>query len=108
MSVDDRCCALLLNEMSLKRSLNYVKSVDRIAGFEDFGPGKRSKKQATQALVLMVRGIKIGWKQPLAPRVEAPRGEKFGEGVSPSPLGVGSAEGTSPPLQKIFSFLTWK
>jgi len=40
-----------------------------------------------------------------APRVEAPQAPRevgFGEGVSPSPMWVGSGEGAVPPLQKMF------
>jgi len=33
---------------------------------------------------------------------QAPRGVEFGEGVSPSPMGVGSREGAVPPPPKNF------
>jgi len=66
MPTSDRCCVLLLDEISLKRGLNYCKSTDEIVGFEDFGNGQRTDKYANQALVLMVRGLKSRWKQPLA------------------------------------------
>ena len=36
-----------------------------------------------------------------APRIEAPRGVGFGEGVSPFPMGDGSGEGIVPSPQKI-------
>jgi len=66
MSDDDRCCSLLLDEMSLKRALTYVKSADRIVGFADFDNGSSTNSYASQALVVMARGIKSNWKQPLA------------------------------------------
>jgi DNA transposase THAP9 len=66
MPVSDRCCVLLLDEISLKRGLNYSKSADEIVGFEDFGNGDRTQKYANQALVLMARGLRSRWKQPLA------------------------------------------
>ena len=45
---------------------------------------------------------------PQAPRVEAPHapnGVGFREGVSPSPMGVGSGEGLCPLRRKFFNFL---
>lgn len=65
MAASERCCVLLLDEVSLKRGLSYVKPTDHIVGFEDYG-GERTKKVANQALVLMVRGLQSRWKQPLA------------------------------------------
>jgi len=66
MPADEKCCGLLLDEVSLKRALTYVKPADRIVGFEDFGDGNVTNKYATHALVMMVRGLKSPWKQPLA------------------------------------------
>ena len=58
-SADERCCALLLDEISLKRTLTYAKSTDRIKGSEHFGDGNLTKNHATQALVLMVHGLSL-------------------------------------------------
>jgi len=37
MPADEKGCTLLLDEVSLKSALTYVKPADRIVGFEDFG-----------------------------------------------------------------------
>lgn len=66
LPTSERCCALLLDEVSLKRGLTYDKTVDEVNGFEDFGSGVRTGKYANQALVLMARGLQSPWKQPLA------------------------------------------
>ena len=66
LPASERCCALLLDEVSLKRGPTYEKAVDEVNGFEDFGSGVRTEKYANQALVLMARGLQSPWKQPLA------------------------------------------
>ena len=62
----DCVCVLVLDEMSLKRGLQYDKNTDEVVGFEDFGGYERSDQYATHALVLMACGIQSRWKQPLA------------------------------------------
>jgi hypothetical protein len=64
---EDRVCALIFDEVSIKSSLSYAAGPDHVEGLEDFGPVLgRSKKIANQALVFMVRGLKQKWKQPIA------------------------------------------
>ena len=50
MLANDKCCVLLLHEISLKCGLNFPKSEDDIVGFET-GKGGRTERYANQALV---------------------------------------------------------
>ena len=62
----DRVCALLVDEMALKSSLNYDQLNDTVVGYEDYGPSwERKKVIVTSALVFMVRGLALNWKQPV-------------------------------------------
>eukprot|EP00794_Sanderia_malayensis_P009405 gene9405-10393_t len=61
-----KTCVLLMDEISLKTHLYYDKVKDCIAGLEDLGDGHTSGLVATCALVLMIRGIVLKWKQPFA------------------------------------------
>ena len=61
----EKLCSLLMDEMSIKKSLRYDPSTDSIGGFEDFG-SKGSNKVATHALVFMVKGMTSNWKQPFS------------------------------------------
>jgi hypothetical protein len=60
LSVLDRQCALVFDEVSLKRQLVYDENVDRILGYSDDG------QLVTHALVFMVRGLNRKWKQAVA------------------------------------------
>lgn len=60
----DRICVLCLDEMSIKSSLFYSIKRDKIIGFHDTGSNK-SFNVAQNALVIMARGLKKNWKQPL-------------------------------------------
>ena len=52
--------------MSLKSNLSYDKLYDVIYGFHDCGKGfDRQKTFVTSALVFMVRGLSMNWKQPV-------------------------------------------
>ena len=60
LSVQDRQCALVFDEMSLKCELSYNKVTDHIIGYTDKG------QLATHALVFMLRGLHTKWKQAIA------------------------------------------
>ena len=64
MASQDKNCALIFDEMSIKRALSY-DSRDEIEGLEDLGNGL-GKSIAFSALVFLVRGLKTKWKQPLS------------------------------------------
>ena len=61
----DKVCVLMWDEVSLKMHLQYCYQKEKIIGFEDWGT-KRTRKYADHALVFMLRGIKTGWKIPVA------------------------------------------
>jgi hypothetical protein len=62
----DRVCALMIDEMSIKTSSCYDKQSDVIFGFHDCGEtSERESVVATSALVFMVRGLSLNWKQPV-------------------------------------------
>ena len=62
----DRVCVLMIDEMSLKRFLSYDRCNDLVVGYEDYGVGyDRKKLEVTSALVFMVRGLALNWKQPV-------------------------------------------
>ena len=65
MSEMEKLCTLCVDEVSLKKHLFYSIGDNQIVGLEDFGGGYRTNKVATSALVLLVRSISGGWKQPL-------------------------------------------
>lgn len=64
----DRSCVLLFDECDLQENVQYDLAADKILGFEDFGsidsPGER--KFANKALVFMLVGLNMKWKQPVA------------------------------------------
>ena len=62
----DRVCALLIDEMSLKTNLSYDRRMDIVVGYADMGiEGERTQNLANSALVFMIRGLALNWKQPL-------------------------------------------
>jgi len=66
MSLTDRACALMIDEMSLKRFLTYDRLNDVVVGYEDYGEGyDRKKVEVSSALVFMLRGLAKNWKQPV-------------------------------------------
>lgn len=65
MTPTDRYCVLCMDEMSIKCNLYYDIGTDTIVGFEDNGHQKTTVP-ANMATVIMARGIKNNWKQPLA------------------------------------------
>jgi hypothetical protein len=56
----DRQCSLVFDEMSTKCQLNYNKSLDKIIGHTADG------ELANEALVFMIRGLSMKWKQAIA------------------------------------------
>jgi hypothetical protein len=60
MKLHDRQCSLVFDELSLKCELAYDKFLDRVTGYTDNG------LLATHALVFMVRGLRLKWKQAIA------------------------------------------
>ena len=58
-----KLCVLLLDEMSLKESMNYNPEKDYIEGLEDFGSNRTPKYVANHATVFMAREITAHWKQ---------------------------------------------
>lgn len=65
MKQRDKLCLLMWDKMLLQPHLDYDTKKKYIVGFEDFG-SKRNVLFADHALVFMVRGIRSGWKFPLA------------------------------------------
>lgn len=59
-------CVIILDEMAIKKNLEFNDSLDLVEGFEDLGKIGRSSILATQALVFLVRGLFHKWKFPLA------------------------------------------
>lgn len=59
-------CALLFDEMYIKKHLYYNAKLDLIQGFQDHGNHGRSAEVATKALVFMLTSIRGKWKQPIA------------------------------------------
>lgn len=61
---NDKMCILCLDEMSIKANLFYSIKKDKIIGFHDTGSNK-SFDVPQNSLVIMARGLKMNWKQPL-------------------------------------------
>ena len=53
MSLRDRCCVLCIDEMSIRKDIDYSRLLDRV-----FGPH-------TKMVVVMLRGLFNKWKQPV-------------------------------------------
>jgi len=62
LSSRNRCCVLMMDEMSLKRGLRYCKLRDAVIGFDDDGE-VRLPQLSSSVLVFMVRGLFGNWKQ---------------------------------------------
>lgn len=62
---EGRFVTLSFDEMSLKSTISYNCSQDKLIGFEDFGSFGNSSKIVTSALVFMVRGITVPFRQPI-------------------------------------------
>lgn len=66
MNIQEKKCAILLDEVSIMKSIEYNKVLDEIEGFEDLGTLGRTNKLGSHALVVMVRGLYAKWKFPLS------------------------------------------
>ncbi|KAL4103435.1 hypothetical protein QTP88_018812 [Uroleucon formosanum] len=66
MSYQEKQCVVLLDEISIMKSIEYNKSKDEIEGYEDLGTLGRIDKIGSHALVIMVRGLYNNWKFPLS------------------------------------------
>ncbi|PZC70359.1 hypothetical protein B5X24_HaOG202343, partial [Helicoverpa armigera] len=63
----DRLCALLFDEMALKRRLIFNPRTEKVNGFVDLGDNqRRSSEIADHALVFMLQGLHKKMKQPVA------------------------------------------
>lgn len=58
-------CTISMDEMVLKRHLHYDTKRDEIIGLHNIN-GEVSEEIASHACVLMLRGIYVNWKQPIA------------------------------------------
>jgi len=63
MQESHRLCAIMFDEMSLKKELSYNKATDLVEGLVEL-PEKKSDA-CNQALVFLLRGITVNWKQPV-------------------------------------------
>ena len=66
MSLSDKDCVIMWDEMSIKQLVQYDKHLDCFEGVVDHGEGRRYIKPATEALVVMVAAIKSNWKCPVS------------------------------------------
>ncbi|XP_045451963.1 uncharacterized protein LOC123660991 [Melitaea cinxia] len=64
MTVKERLCVILFDEMSLKANITYNERKDRVIGFVSNGD-KTVAEFADHAQVFMVRGILKNYKQPV-------------------------------------------
>ncbi|CAG4956916.1 unnamed protein product [Colias eurytheme] len=63
----DRVCALLFDEIALKKRLIFNSRTDKVVGFVDLGENQyRSSEIADHALVFMLQGLHKKLKQPIA------------------------------------------
>lgn len=66
MSSKEKKCVVLVEEMPIKRYLEYNKSLNIIEGYEDLGHLGRSSQPAKLALVIVIRGLYHNWKLPMS------------------------------------------
>ena len=66
MSSKQRMCALVFDEMSIKKNMTYDVKNDCVEGFQDLGSLGRKAQVANHAGVFMVRGLVDKWKQPVS------------------------------------------
>ncbi|GFR73108.1 THAP domain-containing protein 9 [Elysia marginata] len=63
LSSNEKHVTLALDGMKLKPGLVYSKHQDQIIGYENFGSFGNTFSIADEAVVLMVRGLSLRWKQ---------------------------------------------
>jgi DNA transposase THAP9 len=66
MSFKEKKCVILLDEVAIKKYIEYNKVLDEIEGFEDLGSLGKSLTIGSHALVVMIRGLYVNWKIPLS------------------------------------------
>lgn len=72
LEMEEKECTILMDEMSIKKHLDYNEKDDILEGFEDFASeGGRSAKIASHAIAFMARGLYSNWSVPLAYYVSA-------------------------------------
>lgn len=59
----DRCVVLLMDEINLKKNLQYNIRGEYVNGLEDFGYGRRNSLPASSALCFMIRSITGNFRQ---------------------------------------------
>ena len=62
---NNRFCSLIVDEMALRQQCKWNSSDHRYSGLVDFGGGPVDNTVASQALVLMLVGLKGRWKAPI-------------------------------------------
>ncbi|XP_050340629.1 uncharacterized protein LOC126767062 isoform X2 [Bactrocera neohumeralis] len=62
MSVLERNCVLLFDEISIKTDLTYNRVRDVIDGFVDYGEGHREMKLGSKCCFFMIKGLSSNWK----------------------------------------------
>lgn len=65
MEDKEKDCALLYDEISIKKDLKYNTHIDEITGFLDYGDERRLLL-GKQICVFMIRGLYHNYKYPLA------------------------------------------
>lgn len=65
MSLKERVCILMWDEVSIQPNVTYDIRKDIICGLEDWSTN-RTNKMADHALVFMLRGLHFGWKMPIS------------------------------------------
>ena len=63
MEPSQRYCAVMFDEMSLRKELRYNAATDSVDGVVDLI--RRTNEVCNQALVFMARGLTANWKQLL-------------------------------------------
>lgn len=67
ISVENKICVLMFDEMALKKRLIYDIATDKVVGYVDIGSDEgRTQEIADHALVFMLQGIRKKFKQPIA------------------------------------------
>lgn len=64
MKEKEKYCVLMIDEMAIRQGVYLNKHNGNIEGMEDFGHLGRTNREATHALVFMLKGLNQRWKQP--------------------------------------------
>lgn len=65
MSMKEKVCILMWDEVSIQSNIMYDIRRDIIYGYDDWG-NNRTSKIADHVLVFMLRGLNTGWKMPIS------------------------------------------